>query len=293
MGKYFVGTWTSQQMSPAIEGLFMRLVPHASVLGGVFELAGQGCLEGTHSSRDIARLVGLGTARLPEVISALRVAESCEAVRQIAGEWRVSLEAEESHQIGLLLKGAAMYRDRVHKDVDRVRVVMSRPPQPSRFVSALESTLEGSWGLLATGEILGEMASRAEKRLTIMTPFVDADGAERIVQLFSAPRASVSRELIVRDGMPAAIAELAGRLGLLGVKVFDFRLPRSDRGETETFHAKVVRVDDSECYVGSSNMTRWSFDYSLELGFHVTGLAATQVSRIVDAVIDVSNPIAI
>ncbi|MDC8010988.1 phospholipase D-like domain-containing protein [Tahibacter soli] len=137
------------------------------------------------------------------------------------------------------------------------------------------------------------MADRAENRFTIMTPFVDANGAARIVQLFGASKASVARELIVRDRMPAALAELAGHLGRLGVRVFVFRLPRSDRGETETFHAKVVRVDDSECYVGSSNMTRWSFDYSLELGFHVTGRAATQVSRIVDAVIEVSNPVAI
>lgn len=280
-------------MSRAIEGLFLRVLPHASVLGRMFELAGQGRLEGTHSSKDIARLVGLGAARLPQVISALRAAESCHAVRQVAGEWRVSLEVAESHQLGLLLKGAAMYRDRVHTDADRVRVVMSRPPQPSRFVSALESTLEGSWGLLATGEILGEMAGRAKNRLTIMTPFVDADGADRMVQLFSASRAGVARELIVRDGMPTALAELAGHLGGLGVRVFDFRLPRNERGKTETFHAKVVRVDESECYVGSSNMTRWSFDYSLELGFHVTGPAATQVSRIVDAVIEVSNPVSI
>jgi hypothetical protein len=278
-------------MSRAIEEIFICLVPHASVLGDIFELAGLGRLGGTHSSRDIARLVGLGVARLPEVIEALRAAERYQTIQQVAGEWRISLGAADGYQLGLLLKGAAMYRERVHTDVDRVRVVMSRPPQPSRFINALESTLEGSWGLLATGEILGEMAGRAEKRMTIMTPFVDADGAGRIAQLFDASGEGVERELIVRDGMPTALVEVAGLLGKLGVRVFDFRLPRSDRGEMETFHAKVIRIDDSECYVGSSNMTRWSFDYSLELGFHVTGLAATQVSRILDAVLKVSNPI--
>lgn len=276
-------------MSRETEETFLRLVPHASVLGSVFELAGQGRLEGANSSRDIARLGGLGVARLPEVIEALRAAERCGAVQQVEGAWRVSLEAADSYEVGLLLKGAAMYRERVHTDVDRVQLVLSKPPQPSRFVSELESTLEGSWGILATGDILGEMAGRAERRLSIMTPFVDADGADRIVQLFSATKSGVACELIVRDGMPSALVEMAAVLGRLGVKVFDFRLPRNERGETETFHAKVVRIDDSECYVGSSNMTRWSFDYSLELGFHVTGLAATQVSRVVDAVLRVSN----
>lgn len=278
-------------MPNALDGIFMQLVHHASVLAGVFELAGQGRLAGTHSSRDIAKIVGLGAARLPEIIAALRAGEHCGAMEHIDGAWRVSLAAPESYELGLLLKGVAIYKGRVHVDLDRVRVVISRPPDPSRFVSALESTLEGDWGLTTTGEILGEMTARAEKRLTIMTPFVDSDGAARMIELFDASKRTVQRELIVRDGMPAALLESSGRLKELGVKVFDFRLPRKDLGETETFHAKAVSIDESECYVGSSNMTRWSFDYSLELGFHVTGVAAMQVSRILDAILKVSTPV--
>ena len=280
-------------MSRVIEGIFLELAPHASVLCGIFELAGQGGLEGSHSSREIARLVGVGAARLPDVVDALVAAESSKAMERVSGAWRFTLGAQECYRLGLLLKGAAMYRERVHQDVDRVRVVLSRPPQPSRFVAELEGTLEGGWGLLATSELLAEMAARAERRMTIMTPFVDGNGASRIVQLFGATKEGVARELIVRDGMPSALLDVAAAIGNLGVEVFDFRLPRRDRGETETFHAKVVRIDDLECYVGSSNMTRWSFDYSLELGFHVTGKAAAQVSRVVDAVMRVSNRVSL
>lgn len=280
-------------MSREIEGIFLQLAPHASVLCGIFELAGKGGLEGSHSSREIARLVGVGAARLPDIVDALVAAESSGTMEQVAGAWRFTVGAQECYQLGLLLKGAAMYRERVHQDLDRVRVVLSKPPRPSRFVTELEGTLEGAWGLLATSELLGEMAARAERRMTIMTPFVDGNGDNRIVQLFGATREGVARELIVRDGMPAALHDVAGSLRNLGVEVFDFRLPRNDRGETETFHAKVVRIDDLECYVGSSNMTRWSFDYSLELGFHVTGQAAAQVSRVIDAVIRVSNRVAL
>lgn len=280
-------------MPREIEAIFLELAPHANVLCGIFELAGRGGLEGSHSSREIARLVGVGAARLPDIVDALMAAERSRTIEQISGAWRIALGAQECSELGLLLRGAALYRERVHQDVDRVRVVLSRPPQPSRFVAELEGTLEGAWGLLATSELLGEMAARAERRMTIMTPFVDADGAGRIVQLLGATSKGVERELIVRDGMPAALLDVAESLRDLQVKVFDFRLPRSDRGETETFHAKVARIDDLECYVGSSNMTRWSFDYSLELGFHVTGQAAAQVSRIIDAVLRVSNRISL
>lgn len=280
-------------MPREIEGIFLRLAPHANVLCGIFELAGRGGLEGCHSSREIARLAGVGAARLPDIVEALMAAQSSRTMEQVSGAWRFTLGAQECSELGLLLRGAALYRERVHQDVDRVRVVLSKPPQPSRFVAELEGTLEGAWGLLATSELLGQMAARAERRMTIMTPFVDANGASRIVQLFGATSRGVERELIVRDGIPAALLDVAESLRDLEVKVFDFRLPRNDRGETETFHAKVARIDEFECYVGSSNMTRWSFDYSLELGFHVTGQAATQVSRIIDAVLRVSNRVSL
>lgn len=278
-------------MSREIEGIFFQLAPHAPVLGGVFELAGQGGLEGSYSSREIARLAGVGAARLPDIVDALTAAESSGIIEQVSGLWRLTLGKQESLRLGFLLKGAALYREGVHQDLDRVQVVLSKPPQPSRFVSELEGTLEGAWGLLGTSELLGEMAGRAERRMTIMTPFVDASGASRIVQLLGATREGVERELIVRDGIPSALFEFAKNLRELHVKIFDFRLPRTGGGESETFHAKVVRIDDRECYVGSSNMTRWSFDYSLELGFHVSGNAAAQVSRILDAVIRVSSPL--
>lgn len=141
--------------------------------------------------------------------------------------------------------------------------------------------------------MLGEMAASAMHRFSVMSPFVDEDGAERIVGLFQATRPGVTKELVVRNGLPDALSGKAGELKALGVSVYDFRIPRPDRSENETFHAKVVRVDDSECYAGSSNMTRWSFEYSLELGFHVRGAAAAKVSRLLDAVLAVAARISL
>lgn len=157
-----------------------------------------------------------------------------------------------------------------------------------QLVAELERTIEGLWGLEETAVMLGQMAASATRRFSVMTPFVDEDGAERTVSLFQATRPGVVRELVVRNGLPDALACKVGELKALGVAVYDFRIPRPDRPENETFHAKVVRVDKSESYAGSSNMTKWSFEYSLELGFHVRGAAAARVSQLLDAVMAVS-----
>ncbi|WP_418133164.1 phospholipase D-like domain-containing protein [Variovorax sp. 375MFSha3.1] len=186
------------------------------------------------------------------------------------------------------MRGARLYRSRVHADANEVEVVISRPAAPSRLVAELGRAIEGLWGLEETALMLGQMAASATQRFSVMTPFVDDDGAERIISLLQATRSCVERELIVRDGLPAALASKVCELKALNVAVYDFRIPRPDKPQNETFHAKVVRVDASECYAGSSNMTKWSFEYSLELGFHVKGAAAARVSQLLDAVMAVS-----
>ena len=276
------------------ESLFLRLAPHAAILSRVFELAGRGQQGALGTARDIARLIGVSHARISDLLAALRDAESAGATREdIHGLWHVALAVGESRDMALMLKGAHLFKDRIHMDRDTVQVVISKPAEPSQFASALESTLEGGWGLSATSEVLGEMAARALTRFSIMTPFMDDDGAGRVIALFRASRASVRKELIVRNGLPDSLRAHSVELRELGVRVFDFRLARADRPENETFHAKVIRVDHDECYVGSSNMTKWSFDYSLELGFLVSGDAGARVSRVVDAVLTVSNEISI
>jgi phosphatidylserine/phosphatidylglycerophosphate/cardiolipin synthase-like enzyme len=196
-------------------------------------------------------------------------------------------------ELSLLMRGARLYRDQVYKDVDKVEVVISRPAEPSQLVASLERTLEGLWGIEETAAIFGHMAARAHRCFSIMTPFVDEDGAGRMLSLFAETRPGVRRELIIRNGLPDALRCKSTELKGLGVSVFDFRIPRADKPENETFHAKVVCVDESECYAGSTNMTKWSFEYSLELGFYVRGAAAQRVSRLLDAVMAVSERVSL
>jgi hypothetical protein len=271
------------------DDIFLRLAPHAEVLEPALAMAGAGKLPGRYDAREVARLFGISGSRLPKVVVALQAAEGSGVVtRDSRGLWAVALPQEASREVALLMRGARLYRERVHADANQVEVVISRPARPSHLVSELGRTLEGLWGLEETAVMLGQMATSAAQRFSVMTPFVDEDGAERIISLFQATRPGVMRELVVRDGLPAALAGKAGELKAMGVSVYDFRIPRPDKPENETFHAKVVRVDASECYAGSSNMTKWSFEYSLELGFHVRGAAAARVSQLLDAVMAVS-----
>jgi hypothetical protein len=276
------------------DDLFVRLAPHAEVLEPALSLAGAGKLPGRHDARELTRICGISSSRLPAVFEGLRAAEEAGVVsKDNQGMWAVALTQEMAKEIALLMRGALLYRDRVHSDANEVAVVISRPAAPSRLVAELERTIEGLWGLEETVVMLGQMATSATRRFSIMTPFVDEDGAERIVSLFRETRPGVSRELVVRDGIPLALASRANELKALDVSVHDFRIPRPNKRENETFHAKVVRVDSSECYAGSSNMTKWSFEYSLELGFFVRGAAGAKVSALLDAVIAVSNRIPI
>lgn len=276
------------------DDLFVRLAPYAEVLEPALHWAGSGKLPGRHDARELSRVCGISSSRLPAVIAGLQAAEEAGVVSKDShGMWAVALPQEMAREVALLMRGARLYRDRVHADADEVEVVISRPAAPSLLVAELERTIEGLWGLEETAVMLGQMAASATRRFSVMTPFVDEDGAERIVSLFQATRPGVARELVVRNGLPDALAGKAGELKALGVAVYDFRIPRPDRPENETFHAKVVRVDDSECYAGSSNMTKWSFEYSLELGFHVRGAAAAKVSRLLDAVVAVSTRVSL
>lgn len=86
------------------------------------------------------------------------------------------------------------------------------------------------------------------------------------------------------------LSVIRSRLEALGVAVLNFRIERPGAVGNETFHAKVVLADAAAAYVGSSNMHKWSFEYSLELGLYVKGRAAARIGDILGAVRSVSEP---
>jgi phosphatidylserine/phosphatidylglycerophosphate/cardiolipin synthase-like enzyme len=69
----------------------------------------------------------------------------------------------------------------------------------------------------------------------------------------------------------------------LGVIVYEYALQSALPSGRETFHAKVVLVDDTAFYAGSSNFMASALDRSLECGVIVRGQTAKELHNIVDA----------
>lgn len=125
-----------------------------------------------------------------------------------------------------------------------------------------------SWTrLYNTKDSLIELASQAEYRLVIVSPFLDRDGPEWICHLFEATgKKSIKRTLIVRgrDQMETeALTKHSAHLAATNVELLAYAIshdPSLRNPAIETFHAKILLADIDKAYVGSANMTRWSFN---------------------------------
>lgn len=272
-----------------IDNAVVALSPFSEVLEGVLSLAEKGLLAAPTASKDIASMVGISSAKLPQLHKALRAGrDTAVFAEDKSGDWFLACHLPDAVTLRAMLHSISLYKLHVERQLDEVMVVVSKPANPSQLVQMLEESIEGFTGMQTTAHALIDLAHRAKKRFTVMTPFLDEPGMARVIELFECTQRNVKRELIIRRPIPEALIQSRDALANLGVQVLDFRISKEEVGEHETFHAKVVRIDYNECYVGSSNMTQWSFNYSLELGFLVRGEAGRRVSQILDAVQSVS-----
>jgi phosphatidylserine/phosphatidylglycerophosphate/cardiolipin synthase-like enzyme len=155
-----------------------------------------------------------------------------------------------------------------------------------------------SWArLYHTKDSLIELASQAEQRLVIVSPFLDQEGIEWIVQLFGATgKKPIKRTMILRGRDQTEIDMLRkhdSRLAPWGVNIFNYAIshdPALRNPSIETFHAKIILADDDKAYIGSSNMTRWSRDFSMECGVILRGPCVKPVATLVEAMIKIGNP---
>lgn len=273
---------------------FDSLAPLCDVSAPLCEIAGAGAFDVPLELRAICLRIGLPQARAGDVERALIAGQSVGVFsKETELSWCVRQKSLAAH-LAPFLRGALLYRSRVHRDEDLVEVVLTKPPAPSQVSVQLDSMLSGSWGLRDTKQLLPAIAESARMSFSVMTPYLDEVGAAIVLNLFE--RANVpDRCLILRatpEGhAPPGLASVRTKLNQLGVVVLNFRLDRTNAMGNETFHAKVVLADDAAAYVGSSNMHKWSFDYSLELGLYVRGRAAARIADILRAVRVVSGSI--
>jgi len=269
------------------------LSAHSAAGSLICSAVSDGQLSGTMDVRRICSLSGIAQARTGEALSFLMAAKGLGLVEQISDlNWRVA-QAAILAELAPMLQAIHVYRTEIHQDADTVDVVLTKPLSPSQLAKSLEGMLLGTWGLLDTREVLPSIAENASERFVVMTPFLDEVGGEILLALFQHVRPSVRKQLIIRataDGLlPAGYLAITGQLSALGVEAFNFRLDKGDAFGMETFHAKVVLADNAKAYVGSANMNKWSFQYSLELGLLVSGKAADRIGQVIDAVTCVST----
>lgn len=272
---------------------FDMLAPYCEVSAALCDEAARGSLDVPTAVHSICTRLGLPQARAADLERSLAAGQTCGLFEKITLlTWRVRNRAL-AQELAPFLQGAKLYRTRVHEDNDIVEVVLTKPPAPSQVAVQMETMLLSTYGFRDTRQLLPAIAESARVSLCVMTPYFDEVGAEVVLNLFERTRAP-DRCLVLRSGKegqpPPGLAVVRERLARLGVTVVNFLLDRGSSPGNETFHAKVVLADDVGAYVGSSNMNRWSFEYSLELGLYVRGKAASRIAAILRSVRQVAIP---
>lgn len=281
-----------QAPSFEVREAFKSLAQHGDIAAAVCAAVFEGRVAGSAGLGTLCTASGIALARSAEMEAFLLAAERLRMFERRISDWRPG--RKEFHgQLAPLLAGAALYRAEVHEDADVVRVVMTLPPAPSAVARELKGLAAGLWGMVDTKEVLPGLAEQATHRFCVMTPFIDEVGVPVVMNLFHRSRKCPRRSLIIRatpeGGLPAAVRGVQAELSAQGVQIRSLRIDRPESAGYETFHAKVVLADDREAYVGSANMTRWSFEQSLELGVLVRGRAVRTLARVIDAVESVST----
>jgi phosphatidylserine/phosphatidylglycerophosphate/cardiolipin synthase-like enzyme len=248
--------------------------------------------DSVQSARSLLNAAQLGvteesaTQALLEQLEQLRLAEAA------SGGFRPRADVHRQFsRLAFALHAVEQYRAFIHQDATVAQVVLTKPARPS----ALEQKLaELGWRIAdldPTDHAFLGMVREARRRVVVMTPFFDSTGAAWLRELLSLTSPGIERTLILRSlelttrkDYPVGFNVISPWLKAHGIQVFNYSIERTE-GRRETFHAKAVICDRSAAYLGSSNMTAASLEYSMELGVVLKGRAAASVADVVDAVL--------
>lgn len=140
-------------------------------------------------------------------------------------------------------------------------------PIGSRLEAAFADRLDAH----ATRDGFAHVAAHASRRLALLVPFGDAEGAAFLGEMLATCPAPVRRVYVRPDSKGRRWYEpyrtmIADR----GGDLVEYWIP-SPSGRAETFHAKLALADDRLAYVGSSNLMSVSLSGSLECGVILRG----------------------
>ncbi len=240
---------------------------------------------------DVARDEGISAERTRKLIDCLIYLRILE---RSSGILTCILSPSDARDVSIFLRGAATAAFEF-RDSNNVEIVLSPPLHPSRLMEVLPKQKFGWARLHNTRDALIALASTANRRLVILSPFLDDVGMDWVEELFAAPLAGVERMLIVR-GTDLALRELldSRRAKHIHQRITVYRYAIEHDANTrdakiETFHAKIVLCDKDAAYIGSSNMNRASRELSLECGVHIGGPCVRPVATLVDSILSIAQ----
>jgi hypothetical protein len=241
---------------------------------------------------DVARGQNITSQKLDLVLAGLGEPGLLSRTRDTVS---LTVSKNDALRYAAVLRGFAYAQFR-QRDANQIEITLSPPAHPSRLMDVLPKQGFSWTRLYHTKDSLIELASQAERRLVIISPFLDKEGLEWIEQLFGATeKKPISRTMILR-GRDQAENDVLGKRDLQlapwNVDILNYAIshdPAFRNPSVETFHAKIILADDDKAYIGSSNMTRWSRDFSMECGVILRGPCVKPVATLVEAMIKISE----
>src|SRR4051812_34550641 len=190
--------------------------------------------------RDLASRLGDVSAEHVAIVRRSLIENGCAARSGFAT--RLVVPAHVLLALADNLRGVAAYL-RVHKDRDAVRLVLTEPGLKSALRRAIDDAQALPPIVFQTTDAFFNLARGVKQQLIILSPFLDPQGADLLVELFSLCRSEVRRVLISRPLTEAqcgdAFKPRAADFRRLNVSVIEYALPSSLPSGRETFHAKV------------------------------------------------------
>lgn len=238
----------------------------------------------TRTDSDLASRVGGVSAQHVAVVRRALLAAGLAVSANFETRWLSS--SDDLRALAQNLAGVASYL-RVHRDRDSVQLVLTEPGQNSALRRAIDDSRSLSPMLFQTSDVFFGLAREAREELAVLSPFLDRQGAEFLLELFSLCANGVRRSLICRPlderECGEAFRRYAADFRRLNVAVYEYALPSVLPSGRETFHAKIVLADASAFFVGSSNFMGSALDRSFECGVVVHGEAAQRLRFILTA----------
>lgn len=235
---------------------------------------------------DVALSSRVGEVSAEHVAIARRSILEAGLATQVHFSTKLTAAPQTLRNLAANLKGIAAYL-RTHQDRNVVELVLTEPGEKSHLRKAIDSLHALSPVMFQTRDAFFRLARAAKRDFVVLAPFIDDQGANLLVELFSICRPDVRRHLVCRPlsepQCGAAFLRRADDFRRTGVLVYEYALPSTLPSGRETFHAKVVLADEDLFYIGSSNFMGSALEGSFECGVIVKGGAAKELSSVLGA----------